>query len=511
MPLYGLVSALLVAIAAIVAVVVRARSQVAQAAAAAAAALADRQRAVDVLQGTVRDQSARIRDLDVQLRELDTVRSTRAALSAELDRTRQALAIATDTANKAEEAARSAVERLQTENTVEEKTAAADRAIHDAELRSARQAVESMRRELAADRDANVRAMRTVEEERDRTRAALETELAAARSALRRVEAEWVGVQSETAELRHDAEVRRRELEAERRNAAAAEASLRAELATMREGVTAIAAEREGLGRELAVQRARAVSAEQTLYQLRADGAARLAAEHRRAMDLVSRIWSYARPGEPAPIPDADGGRRTDEASAAAPTPPAPTPVVAAPETPEPEQPVAATAPAPVAPAPVAPAPAAPAPAAPAPAAQPPSQSRPAAPVTYDVERPLSQPTAGPADLAPRPSETLADPGDDTPEPAPARATGGNGRRRLPSAPADVALTVHTLPPHLRKPVAVLREDGDGGALILCNDGSLWELAATGSWREASPVPGSQREVVKHFYEEMDAPGRAVE
>lgn len=419
MPVYGLVSALLVAAAAIIAVLVRARSQVARAGAAATATLADRQRAVDVLQGTVRDQSARIRDLDVQLRELDTIRSTRAALSAELERTRQALAVATETANKAEEAVRAAEERLQSENTVEERTAAADRAIRDAELRSARQSVDSMRRELAAEREAAVRAQRTIEEERDRTRAALETELAAARSALRRVETEWVGIQSEVAELRHDAEVRRRDLEAERRNAAAAEALLRAELATMRESVTVIAAEREAMGRELAVQRARAVGAEQTVYQLRADGAARLAAEHWRAMDLVGRIWAYARPNDSGAAAILDAPRPADQA------PPPAAPVVASPETPEREQPVVATEPAP-----------------------PPA-------VAHDVERPVSRPTSGPADLAAPASASGTDTNDEVADvAAPGRTTAGNGRRGSPPTPAtpDVALTVHTLPPICASP-----------------------------------------------------------
>jgi hypothetical protein len=68
---------------------------------------------------------------------------------------------------------------------------------------------------------------------------------------------------------------------------------------------------------------------------------------------------------------------------------------------------------------------------------------------------------------------------------------------------------VHTLPMHLRKPVAVLREEGDGsGALILCNDGSVWEHGGGDVWREVTPLPGTQRDAVQKFHVDVDAPER---
>ena len=227
MVLYAVLGVIVGAVVTLTAAVLVARGRIAATAAKAGAALAERQRAADVLQITVREQATRIRDLEVQLREIDTVRSTRTALSTELERARQDLATAIKAEAEARETARLAEERLQSESMVGRRTAAADRAVQDAQLRAAQQMAESLRGALAAERDSAARARHALEAERDRMRASYESELVTARAALRRVEAEWVGLQTELAEARHDIEVRSRDLESERRNAAAVEAALR--------------------------------------------------------------------------------------------------------------------------------------------------------------------------------------------------------------------------------------------------------------------------------------------
>jgi len=254
-----------------------------------ALALGERERAADVLHGTVREQTVRVRDLESQFGTLQAEFDKRLteALNAERRTTAAELA-----------AARQIADSLRAEDTT-------DRAQHESQLAAARRAAE-------------VEA-----EAAQRARSALLAELESTKAALSRVQAEWAGLHAETVALRADSEVRARELTAmrdqlmkdlaaERSNAAAVEASLRAEITRVREERAALTAGRDALAREYTALReatardhaaleARAEMAERALRRLRAKAAARVAAERRSGANLVRRMWEYMQPEPETP------------------------------------------------------------------------------------------------------------------------------------------------------------------------------------------------------------------
>ncbi len=435
-------------------------------------ALAERARSADVLHGTVREQAARVRDLEAQLK----------ATQADIER------------------------RLAVVVAAERRAAAADRAARDTELHAARDVADALRAEATTEREAGARA-----------RAALEAELESTRAALRRVETEWAELHNEIAALRTDGDARVNELvatqetlmedlSAERSNAAAVEASLRAEIAELREQQAAVeaglraelteareqaaaaAAERDAYAREYAVQHSRAESAARALRRVRARAAVRLAAERRNGVDLVRRIWDYLHPeGEGAP-----SATPQDAASQAAPP-------AQAPEHPT-EYPEWLTSPG-----------------------------------VADVEMPVAQQTEGLADAPPAPSEGAEEPAempsDGVPsvDAPPAEETetsmetprvcadesevgadtegladvGANGSADMVAdvSGADVGVTLHQLPANVRRPVSVMREGET--LLVVCDDGAVWERGPSG-WREAAPLPGSRSDAVRRFQEDVE-------
>jgi hypothetical protein len=417
-------------------------------------ALAERSRSADVLHGTVREQAARIRDLEAQLK----------ATQGDIER------------------------RLAVVVAAERRAAAADRAGRDSELHAAREVADALRAEATTEREAGARA-----------RAALEAELESTRAALRRVETEWADLHTEIAALRSDGDARVNELvvtqdtlladlSAERSNAAAVEASLRVEIAELREQH---AAAESALRGEIVEARDQAVAAvserdayarEYAVQYSRAESAARLAVERRNGVDLVRRIWEYLHPEGEGAAPSVTSQDAASQAATSAQASKHPTeypewltsPAVADIEMPVRQQ-TEGLADAPPAPS----------------EGDEDTAEMPSAADAPDADAPEAAAEGHAADQAPEtPAEGLAD-------------VGANGTADMVAdvGGADVGVMLHTLPANVRKPVSVMREGET--LLVVCDDGAVWERGPSG-WREAAPLPGSRSDAVHRFQEDVE-------
>jgi hypothetical protein len=407
-----------------------------------AVALGERERAADVLHGTVRDQTARVRELESQL----------GTLQADFDK-RVAEAVIVERRGSAAEltAARQIADSLRAEGE-------AQRAQHASELVAARRAAE------------------VESEAAQRVRSALLAELESTKAALSRVQAEWVGLHTEMVELRADCEVRARELtasrdqllkdlSAERSNAAAVEASLRAEITRVREERAALTAERAALAKEYAALReamardhaaleSRAETAERALRRLRGRAAARVAAERRSGANLVRRMWEYMQPEPETPTHSTAPAGTPDSQQSCEPTP--------AHFAPDVEQPI--------------------------PGGEAGLADEPPQPPQAEETETFAQEEAEhtPDDM----------PGWFDQEPEPPESQPENH----PDDTADIGVTLHPLPSNLRKPMSVIQE-GDT-LLVVCDDGAVWQRGPEG-WYESAPLPGSRSDAVHRFRQDV--------
>ncbi len=287
--LWGLVGAALGALA--IAIVSRLRSVRAQRE--HTFALRKREGALDRLKARQEEQEERLRRQEEQLAELGAVRTERQALAAELEQARRTVADLQLTLETTRSNSRETELRLGAQLDAERQESAGRRAAADAELAATREATAMLRAELQSARDAAVR-----------TQGRLETDLDSTRAMLQRLSDELREERRVASEMREQLRTRLRQVEeegqrlegeiaAERRRAADKVASVQSFIATLREQYALAAAERDAVTREASAQRDRADDARHALDHARAEFARALEEEHRSAMELLARAWTF--------------------------------------------------------------------------------------------------------------------------------------------------------------------------------------------------------------------------
>ncbi|MEO6210472.1 MAG: hypothetical protein ABIQ10_10145 [Gemmatimonadaceae bacterium] len=235
----------------------------------------------------------RLRHHDAQTIELLAARKDLAALRVELEQSRATL----DDAQRALDAARADIgdaDARFASRLDSERMDSAERRHHvESELGGARDAMLTMQDELTS---ARANAQRTIER--------LETDLDSTRALLNQQSDALRGEREASASMRHElraqmatvdwdrqrAEV---ELQEVRREWADKLAATQPYIATMREQYLLAAAERDAMLKELTAQRERTEENARTIEQTRAEFALALDEEHRTAMELLNRAWSY--------------------------------------------------------------------------------------------------------------------------------------------------------------------------------------------------------------------------
>ena len=254
-----------------------------------------RKRAVqsEKLRNQFSDLQERLRHHDEQMVELLAARRDLAALRVELEHARATL----DDTQRALEAARadaSDADARFASQLESERMDSAERRHHiESELGGARDAMLTLQDELTTARANAQRTIERLETDLDATRAmlthaseALTTEREAAASMRDELRAQIATVDWD----RQRAEV---ELQDVRREWADKLAATQPYIATMREQYLLAAAERDAMVKELTMQRERTEENARTVEQTRAEFALALDEEHRTAMELLNRAWSY--------------------------------------------------------------------------------------------------------------------------------------------------------------------------------------------------------------------------
>jgi len=238
----------------------------------------------------------RLRHYDEQTIELTNARRDLAALRVELEHSRATL----EDTQRALEAARADVSDIETRLTAQlesERMDSAERRHHvESELASARDAMLTLQDELNTARTNAQRTMERLETDLDATRALLNQSAEALR--LEREAASSIRDELRTQIATIDWDRQRAELELQevRREMAEKLAATQPYVATMREQYLLAAAERDAMLKELMMQRERAERNARALDQARDDFTAALDEEHRTAMELLNRAWSYVQP-----------------------------------------------------------------------------------------------------------------------------------------------------------------------------------------------------------------------
>ncbi len=235
----------------------------------------------------------RLRRQDDDLAELAAARRDLASHRVELEQTRATL----DDVQRALEAARAdandAESRFATQLESERIDSAARRHNVESELAGARDALLTMQDEGAASRAAALRTIERLETDLDATRAMLHE----ASEALRAEREAASGMRDELRAQIGAADWERQrvdaELSEERRQWAEKLSAVQPYIATMREQYLLAVAERDAITRELILQRERGEESARALEHSRAEFALALEEEHRAAMALLNRAWSY--------------------------------------------------------------------------------------------------------------------------------------------------------------------------------------------------------------------------
>ena len=384
----------------------------------------------------------RVRHFDEQTIELTNARRDLAALRVELEHARATL----DDTQRALEAARADVSDVESRLSAQlesERLESAERRHHvESELSSARDAMLTLQDEINA---ARANAQRTIDR--------LETDLDATRLLLNQSSEALRGEREAAASLRDelrtqlatvDWDRQRAELELQegRREMAEKLAATQPFVATMREQYLLAAAERDAMLKELTMQRERAEQNARAVEQARTEFVMALDEEHRTAMELLNRAWSYAQtfPRIPDSWTGTERGARPLPDNVPTPPPQA---------EPEPQaQPQ------------------------PEPQAQPPSRRTSESETRIEVEpRADRAPAAAPA--APPPDEE----------------SDYDIEAELADAIADDLETrsfTRTRKP--RKPIGTVKLGNE--TVVVCDDGSTWRRTERG-WRQVTPVPGT--------------------
>jgi hypothetical protein len=236
----------------------------------------------------------RLRHFDEQAIELTNARRDLAALRVELEHARATL----DDTQRALETARSDVSEVESRlgaRLESERLESAERRHHvESELASARDAMLTVQDELNAARTNAQRTIERLETDLDATRLMLNQSAEALRSERETAASLRDELRTQIAAVDWDRQRAELELEEVRREMAEKLAATQPFVATMREQYLLAAAERDAMLKELTMQRERAEQNARAVEQARSEFAHALDEEHRTAMDLLNRAWSYA-------------------------------------------------------------------------------------------------------------------------------------------------------------------------------------------------------------------------
>ena len=235
----------------------------------------------------------RLRHHDAQLVELVAARRDLAALRVELEQSRATL----DDAQRALDALRadSGDAELRFASQLEsERMDSAERRHHvESELAGARDAMLTMQDELSSARANAQRTIDRLETDLDATRLMLNHASESLRSEREAAASMRDELRGQLASVDWDRQRAEVELQDVRREWADKLAATQPYIATMREQYLLAAAERDAMVKELTAQRERAEENARTIEQTRAEFALALDEEHRTAMELLNRAWSY--------------------------------------------------------------------------------------------------------------------------------------------------------------------------------------------------------------------------
>jgi chromosome segregation ATPase len=236
----------------------------------------------------------RLRHFDEQGIELTNARRDLAALRVELEHARATL----DDTQRALEAARSDVSDVESRLTSQletERLESAERRHHvDSELASARDAMLTVQDELNTARASSQRTIDRLETDLDATRLMLNQSSEALRSERETAASLRDELRTQIATVDWDRQRAELELQEVRREMAEKLAATQPFVATMREQYLLAASERDAMLKELTMQRERAETNARAVEQARTDFTLALDEEHRTAMELLNRAWSYA-------------------------------------------------------------------------------------------------------------------------------------------------------------------------------------------------------------------------
>lgn len=374
------------------------------------------------------DLQERLRHHDEQSVELLAARRDLAALKVELEQSRATL----DDAQRALDVLRAdagdADARFASQLESERMDSAERRHHVESELNGARDAMLTMQDELTSARANAQRTIERLETDLDATRAMLSQSSEALRNEREAAAAMRDELRVQIASVDWDRQRAEVELQDTRREWADKLAATQPYIATMREQYLLAAAERDAMVKEITAQRERTEEKARTIEETRAEFALALDEEHRTAMELLNRAWSYVQTYPR--IPDSWSSSVVREAAARAPSVPDDMRRPAA-RRPEVEtrievEPQADRAPIPAA-------------------------AQPAAPADlhsdYDIE----------AELADAIAEDLE-----------ARSFARNRKAR--------------------KPIGTVKLGNE--TVVVCDDGSTWRKSERG-WRQVTPLPGS--------------------
>lgn len=235
----------------------------------------------------------RLRHHDEQSVELLAARRDLAALRVELEQAhathedaQRALDVARADAGDADARFASQLES--------ERMDSAERRHHvESELGSARDAMLAMQDDLTAARANAQRTIERLETDLDATRAMLNQSSDVLRAEREAAAAMRDELRAQIASVDWDRQRAEVELQEVRREWADKLAATQPYIATMREQYLLAAAERDAMVKELTIQRERTEETARTVEQTRAEFALALDEEHRTAMELLNRAWSY--------------------------------------------------------------------------------------------------------------------------------------------------------------------------------------------------------------------------
>jgi hypothetical protein len=383
----------------------------------------------------------RVRHFDEQTIELTNARRDLAALRVELEHARSTL----EDTQRALETARADVSDVESRLSAQletERLESAERRHHvESELASARDAMLTLQDEINAARTNAQRTIDRLETDLDATRVLLNQSSEALRREREAAASLRDELRTQIATVDWDRQRAELELQEVRREMAEKLSATQPFVATMREQYLLAASERDAILKELMMQRERAEQNARAVEQARTEFVMALDEEHRTAMELLNRAWSYAQTFPRIP----DSWSSTERG-----TRPLPDNVPLATPHPEPQA-----------------------------QSQAQSQQQPQSPRPSEVETRIE--VEPQADRAPSASTAPTVPED--------VQSDYDIEAELADAIADDLETrSFTRPRKARKPIGIVKLGNE--TVVVCDDGSSWRRTERG-WRQVTPLPGT--------------------